>query len=109
MPLGDGNSMIDVNFPPVGNKQAPPQPAALLAESLSQPGGDNGGGFGVELAHFVAAVVVLGLRQISIASLGLAARRVRGSRRTRFRRPRPTVETAHEIILGGEIRSTSEI
>jgi len=88
----------------------PPQPAALLAESLSQPGGDNGGGFGVELADLVAAVVVLGLRQISIASLGLAARGVGGSGRTGFRRPRATVETADEIILGGgEIRSASEI
>ena len=94
-----------------GKRQAPPpQPAALLAESLSQPGGDDGGGFGVELAHLVAAVVVLGLRQISIASLGLAARGVGGSRRTGFRRPGPTVETAHEIVLGGgEIRPATEI
>lgn len=102
--------MIDVYFPTVGKRQAPPQPAALLAESLSQPGCDDRGGFRVELAHLVASVVVLGLRQISIASLGLAARGVGGSRRTGFRRPRPTVETAHEIVLGGgEIRPPTEI
>lgn len=77
------------------------EPAALLAESLSQPGGDDGGGFGVKLAHLVAAVVVLGLRQISIASLGLTPRRVRRGSRTRFHGPRPTVEPAHEVILGG--------
>jgi len=35
-------------------------PAALLAESLSQPGGEDGGGLRVELAHLVAAVVALG-------------------------------------------------
>lgn len=33
-------------------------PATLLAESLSQTGGDHGGGFGVELANLVAPVVV---------------------------------------------------
>lgn len=51
--------------------------AALLAESLGQAGGDDCGGLGVELADLVAAVVVLGVGEISIAALRLAPRRVR--------------------------------
>jgi len=50
-----------------------PQPAALLAESLSQPGGNDGGSLGVELAHFVAAVVVLGIGEVRITSFCLTA------------------------------------
>lgn len=46
--------------------------AALLAESLSQPSGDDGGSFGMELADFMAAMVVLSLGKIGIATLGLA-------------------------------------
>lgn len=82
------------------------EPAALLAESLSQPGGDDRGSFGVKLAHLVATVVVLGLGQISIASLGLAPRGVRRGRRTLLCGARPTVKSVHEVILGGRKIST---
>lgn len=48
------------------------QPAALLAESLSQPSSNDGGSFGMELADFMAAMVVLSVSKIGIATLGLA-------------------------------------
>lgn len=52
------------------------EPAALLAESLSQPVGDDGGGLGVEFADLVAAVVVLGVGEVGGAALGLTPRGV---------------------------------
>lgn len=73
------------------------QPATLLTESLSQPSGDNGCSLGVKLADLMAPVVVLGVGQIGIATLGLTPGRVRG---TGFARSGPAVEPVHKIILG---------
>lgn len=81
--------------------------ATLLAEALSQPGGEDCRGFGVELADLVAAVVMLGVGEIGITALGLTPRRVR---QTGFRRSRPPlVQPVHEVVLGGEIRSAPQI
>lgn len=83
------------------------EPATLLAESLSQPGGDDRGGLGVKLADLVATVIVLGVGQIGIAPLGLAPG---GVRRTGIGRPGPSVEPVHELILSRrEIRTASQI
>ena len=63
----------------------------------------------MELAHLVAAVVVLRLRQISIAPFGLAPRRVRRRRRARFGGPGTAVQP-HEIVLGGrEVGAASQV
>lgn len=72
------------------------QPATLLAEALSQAGGDDGGGLGVELAHLVAAVVVLGVGQVGVAAFGLAPG---GVNRTGLEGPGPAVEPVHEVVL----------
>ena len=83
------------------------QPAALLAESLSQPGGDDGGGLGVKLADFVAPVVVLGVGEVGVAPLGLAPGRVR---RPRLGRPGPPIQPVHELVLGRrEVRPSSQV
>ncbi|RWW12145.1 hypothetical protein BHE74_00007876 [Ensete ventricosum] len=50
-------------------------PAALLAEPLVKSMGDDDGGLEVELAHLVAAVVVLCTGEVGPAPLSLAARR----------------------------------
>lgn len=71
--------------------------ATLLAESLSQPGGNDRGGFRVELAHLVSPVVVLGVCQVGIAALSLASW---GVGRAGFDHPRAAIKPAHEIILG---------
>lgn len=52
------------------------EPATLLAEALSEAGGDDGGGLGVKLADLMAAVVVLGGAEVSITPFRLASRRV---------------------------------
>lgn len=85
------------------------EPAALLTESLSQAGGDDGGGFGVKLADLVAAVVVLRVSQIGNAALGLTPRRV--DHRTRFNRPRPPVHPVHKIVprRRGEVSPATQI
>lgn len=83
--------------------------AALLAETLGQAGGDDGGGFGVELADLVAAVVVLGVGEIGIAALGLAARRVSSRRRAGLQHPRATVKPAHEVVLRREVSPPAQI
>lgn len=83
------------------------QPAALLAEALSQPGGDDGGGLGVELADLVAAVVVLRVGQVGVAPFGLAAR---GVHRAGFEDPRPAVEAVHEVVLRrGEVGPPAQV
>lgn len=83
------------------------QPAALLAESLSQPGGDDGGSFGVKLAYFVAPVVVLRLREISIASFSLTPRRVGGGG---FSGSGATVEAADKVVLRrGEVGAATKV
>lgn len=66
----------------------------------------------MELADLVAAVVVLGVGEIGIAALGLAARRV--SRRSRrggagFQPPRAPVKPAHEVVLRREVRPPAQI
>lgn len=83
------------------------EPAALLAEPLSQTGGHDGGGFGVELTHLVAAVVVFSMAKVGIAALGLAPGGVRG---TGFKNPRTAVHPVHEVILGrGEVSPAAQI
>lgn len=83
------------------------EPAALLAESLSQPVGDDGGGLGVELADLVAAVVVLGVGEVRRAALGLAPRGV--GRPGLGGRSGPAVEPVHEVVLGGEVGPAPEV
>lgn len=83
------------------------QPAALLAEPLGQPGSDDGGGFGVELADFVPPVVVLGVCEVSIAAFSLAPW---GVHRARFDQPGAAIQPANEIVLGrGEIGPPAQI
>lgn len=83
------------------------QPATLLTEPLSQPGGDYSRRFGVKLADFMASVIVFRVSQIGITSLGLTPRRVH---RTRFDRPRPPVQPVHKIVLRRrEISPTAQI
>lgn len=84
------------------------QPATLLAESLSQPGGEYSGGFGVKLTDLVAAVVVFGVSEIGIAPFSLAPR---GVARTGFvGRSSAAVEPVHELVLGGgEIGPAAEV
>lgn len=72
-------------------------PAALLTESLSQPTGDDGGGFGVKLADLVATVVVLGVVQVGITTLRLTPGRVTESR---LGQSGPAVQPVHKIVLG---------
>jgi len=76
-----------------------PQPAALLAESLSQPGGNDGGGLGVELAHLVAAVVVLGFGEVRVTSFSLTAWQIRRHGGNRFHRL-GTVESVQGVFVG---------
>lgn len=79
----------------------------MLAETLGEAGGDDGGGFGVELADLVAAVVVLGVCEVSVAPFGLAPRRVG---RTGFQDSGPAVEPVHEVVLrGGEVGPTTQV
>lgn len=82
-------------------------PATLLAEALRQAGGDDGGGFRVELAHLVAPVVVLRVGQVSVTPFSLAPRRVS---RTGFHHSGPAVEPVHEVVLGGgEVRPSTQV
>lgn len=81
--------------------------AALLAESLSQPVGDDGGGLGVELADLVAAVVVLGVGEVRRAALGLAPGGV--GRPGVGGRSGPAVEPVHEVVLGREVGPAAEV
>lgn len=74
------------------------KPAALLAETLSQSGGDDGGGFGVKLADFMASVVVFGVSKVGIATLRLAPR---GIHQSDISGPRSAVKPVDEIVLGG--------
>lgn len=81
--------------------------ATLLAESLSQPGGNDRGGFRVELTHLVSPVVVLGVCQVGIAAFSLASW---GVDRTRFNHPGTAIKPAHEVILGrGKISPPTQI
>lgn len=114
MPSGYGKTANDCRTP--GSfasfrggecEQLEGQPAALLTESLSQPVGDDGGGFGVELADLVAAVVVLGLGEIGVAALGLAPGRVDDG--AVLGRSGPAVEPVHEVVLGREVRTAAEV
>lgn len=104
--LGENVGNVDVCMARGGSVNFRKLPAALLAESLSQTGCDHGRRFGVELADLVASVVVLGVREIGIASLRLASRRVG---RPRLHGPLPPVQPVHEIILRREVRSASQI
>ena len=60
----------------------------------------------MELTDLVTAVVVLRLREISVAALGLAPR---GVERAEVGRPGPAVEAAHEVVLGGEVGPPAEV
>lgn len=51
-------------------------PAALLTETLLHPAGDHHGSLGVELAYLVPPVVVLRDREVGLAPLRLAPRRL---------------------------------
>lgn len=83
------------------------QPAALLAESLSQPGSDDGRGLGVELADLMAPVVVLGMGEVGVAPLGLAPGRVRGPW---LGRPGPPIKPVNELVLGRrEVRPATQV
>lgn len=82
-------------------------PAALLAESLSQPVGDDGGGLGVELADLVAPVVVLGVGEVGGAALGLAAGRV--GRGDLGAWPGPAVKPVHEVVLGRKVGPAAKV
>lgn len=77
-------------------KRKKKKPATLLAETLSQPSSNHGGGLGVELADLVTTVVMLSLGQIGITALGLAPG---GVRKTGFAWPGPTVKPVHKIII----------
>lgn len=55
------------------------KPATLLAEALAEAGNENSGGFSVELADLMAAVVPLRLREIRRALLRLAANSAAGN------------------------------
>lgn len=72
------------------------KPAALLAKSLSQPGGNDGGCFRVKLTNLVSSVVVFGVCEVSIASFSLASWGVQGAR---FSNSGPAIEPANEIVL----------
>jgi hypothetical protein len=89
-------SPVPLPYPSLSHTSPAKQPAALLAASLSQPGGDDSGGLGVKLADFVAAVVVLGVGEVGIAPLGLAPGPVR---RPRLGRPGPPIQPVHELVL----------
>lgn len=78
--------------------------AALLAEALSQSGGDDGGGFGVKLADFMASVVVFGMSEIGIAAFRLASR---GINQSDISGPRSAVKPVDEIVLGRREISTA--
>lgn len=80
------------------------KPAALLAEPLSQPGGDDGGGLRVKLTNLMTAVVVLSMAQVSIAPFSLTLWRVK---RRRFNRPGAAVEAADEVIIGREVSTAA--
>lgn len=82
-------------------------PAALLAESLSQPVGDDGGGLGVELADLVAPMVVLGVGEVGGAALGLAAGRV--GRGDLGAWPGPAVKPVHEVVLGRKVGPAAKV
>lgn len=73
-------------------------PAALLAKSLSQTRGNDSGGLGMELADFMAPMVVLSVSKIGIATFGLTPR---GVGRTGISRSRPAIKTIDKVILGG--------
>lgn len=60
----------------------------------------------MELADLVAAVVVLGVGEISIAALGLAPR---GVDRARIKGPGPAVQPVHEVVLGREVSPAPQI
>lgn len=84
------------------------EPATLLAESLSQPGGEYGGGFGVKFTDLVAAVVVFGVSEISIAPFSLTPRGV--ARTGLVGRSSAAVEPVHELVLcGREIGPAAEV
>lgn len=86
------------------------KPATLLAESLLNPVDNDLGGLGVELADFVAAVVVLGSGELRLAALHLAARHhmrplhrrplLLGSRTARRRRGGRSGNCLHRLKIG---------
>lgn len=78
-------------------------PATLLAESLSQTGGDDGGSFGVKLTHLMTAVVVLSIAEVSIATFNLTFRGVQ----RRLNRPGTAVEPADEVVIGREVSAAA--
>lgn len=73
-------------------------PAALLAESLSRAGSDDGGGLGMELAHLVPPVVVLRVCQVGVAPLRLTPRRLGGAAGG-LQRAGPAVQPVHEVVF----------
>nr|GMD33721.1 hypothetical protein Iba_scaffold89277CG0010 [Ipomoea batatas] len=94
----DGNALgiaTRIEEPIIG---ATNKPATLLTETLSQPAGDDGGGFGVELAHLVAAVVVLGVEA-----------RSSGPPRTPPPRPSPRTATAPDDENHAETRRRTSV
>nr|GMD38145.1 hypothetical protein Iba_chr09fCG1130 [Ipomoea batatas] len=74
------------------------EPIIGVGKPLSQPAGDDGGGFGVELAHLVAAVVVLGVEA-----------RSSGPPRTPPPRPSPRTATAPDDENHAETRRRTRV